>query len=57
LKVVWQYLVGRSTNAEMHLEFDGKEVFEAPRARPGSGVNKPYFNGGISVKSNADPKK
>jgi len=44
-KAVWQYLVGRSANAELHMEFDGKEVFELLRAAWGEGADKPYFTG------------
>jgi hypothetical protein len=56
-KAVWQFMLARSANAELHLEFDGKEVFDLPRASQNSGVDKPYFNGGIWVKSAPDPKK
>ncbi len=42
-KAVWQYLVGRSSHAELHLEFDGKEVFDCPRGNRLSGPRKPYF--------------
>jgi hypothetical protein len=42
-KSSWQYGVGRSAHAELHMEFDGKEVFEAPRGNRVSGSNKPYW--------------
>ena len=50
-KPVWRFTVGRSAHAELHLEFDGKEVFEAPRAdRAGlSAPDKPYWLGNISA--------
>jgi hypothetical protein len=56
-KAVWQFMLARSANAELHLQFDGNEVFDLPRGRPGSGADKPYFNGGIRIQSDADPKK
>jgi len=52
-KPTWQYGVGRSAHAELHLEYDGKEVFEAPRGYRVSGENKPYWLGTI----NTAPKK
>src|SRR5207244_13128391 len=30
-KSVWQYTLGRSSHAELHLSYDGKEVYDAPR--------------------------
>jgi hypothetical protein len=42
-KSSWQFVVGRSAHAELHLEYDGKEVFEAPRGNRVSGRNKPYW--------------
>lgn len=42
-KATWQFLVGRLAHAELHLEYDGKEVFTAPRANQLSGPNKPYW--------------
>ncbi len=56
-KAIWQFMLARSANAELHLQFDGKEVFDLPRGRPGTGVDKPYFNGGIRIQSDTDPKK
>jgi len=42
-KSVWQYAVGRSAHAELHLEYDGKEVFVAPRGNKVSASNRPYW--------------
>jgi hypothetical protein len=42
-KPVWQFGVGRSAYAELHLEYDGKEVFTAPRGDAVSGPNMPYW--------------
>ncbi|OWK38350.1 hypothetical protein [Fimbriiglobus ruber] len=42
-KATWQFLVGRLAHAELHLEYDGKEVFTAPRANRLSGPEKPYW--------------
>jgi hypothetical protein len=46
-KPVWQYTVGRLAHAELHLEYDGKEVFEAPRGNRVSGSDQPYWLGFI----------
>jgi hypothetical protein len=46
-KVVWQYTVGRSAHAELHLQYDGKEVFNAPRGNRVSAPDKPYWLGSI----------
>lgn len=40
---VWQYTVGRLAHAELHLEYDGKEIFNAPRGNRVSGPDKPYW--------------
>ena len=42
-KRVWQFAVGRLAHAELHMEYDGKEIFEAPRAGSLSGPDKPYW--------------
>jgi hypothetical protein len=42
-KATWQLLVGRLAHAELHLEYDGKEVFTAPRAYQLSSRDKPYW--------------
>jgi hypothetical protein len=39
----WQFLVGRLAHAELHLQYDGNEVFTAPRANRLSGRDKPYW--------------
>ncbi|HZD04385.1 MAG TPA: hypothetical protein VE173_05695, partial [Longimicrobiales bacterium] len=41
-KAVWQFTVGRLAHAELHLEYDGKEVFNAPRGNRLSAPDKPY---------------
>jgi hypothetical protein len=48
-KSVWQYVVGRLAHAELHLEYDGKEVFNAPRGNQVSASNKPYWLGFINT--------
>jgi hypothetical protein len=42
-KAVWQYTVGRLAHAELHMEYDGKEVFNAPRGDRVSAPDKPYW--------------
>ncbi len=42
-KTVWQYRVGRSSNAELHLDYDGKEIFDGLFGGSLSGPHKPYF--------------
>jgi hypothetical protein len=42
-KPVWQFGVGRSAYAELHLEYQGKEVFSAPRGDRVVGRNKPFW--------------
>jgi hypothetical protein len=42
-KTAWQYTVGRLAHAELHMEYDGKEVFNAPRGDKLSGSDKPYW--------------
>jgi hypothetical protein len=56
-KTAWQYAVGRLAHAELHLEYDGKEVFRAPRGDKVSASNAPYWLGLISAALNADPRK
>ncbi len=48
-KAVWQYLVGRAAGAELHLDFDGKEVFDAPRSSRLKALRRPYWAGGIDA--------
>ncbi len=40
---VWQYGVGRTAFAELHLQYDGKEVFSAPNGKGLSGPDKPFW--------------
>lgn len=42
-KAAWQYTVGRLAHAELHLEYDGREVFSAPRGNRVAGRDKPYW--------------
>jgi hypothetical protein len=56
-KAVWQFLVGRAAGVNLHLAFDGKEVFDAPPARRLSGPTKPFWIGHVPTESNTDPKK
>ena len=55
-KSVWQYAVGRLAHAELHMAYDGKEVFAAPRGDRVSGADKPYWLGFISTPA-AKPDK
>lgn len=54
-EAVWQFAVGRSAHAELHLEYDGKEVFDAPRGDNISASNKPYWLGLIKATLDAEP--
>ncbi|HJZ53992.1 MAG TPA: hypothetical protein VKE74_03500 [Gemmataceae bacterium] len=56
-KAVWQYAVGRLADAELHLEYDGKEVFDAPRGNKVLGAAKPYWSGVITTTPDAKPDK
>jgi hypothetical protein len=56
-KPVWQYAVGRLAHAELHLEYDGKEVFQAPRGDKVSASNAPYWLGLMSAALEVDPRK
>jgi hypothetical protein len=57
-KHVWQYTVGRLAHAELHLEYDGKEVFEAPRANNKiSAPDQPYWCDYISLARDAGPRE
>jgi hypothetical protein len=49
-KATWQFLVGRTAHAELHLEYDGKEVFTAPRVNR-AGPNNTYWLSFIDVKN------
>jgi hypothetical protein len=46
-KPVWQFGVGRSAYAELHLEYDGREVHSAPRGNLVTGRNKPFFSAAL----------
>lgn len=54
-KSAWQFAVGRLAHAELHLLYDDKEVFDAPRADRAklSAANKPYWLGFLD----AEPEK
>lgn len=56
-KSVWQYTVGRLAHAELHMEYDGKEVFEAPRGDKVSAPNRPYWLDSINAALDAGPGK
>jgi hypothetical protein len=56
-KSVWQYAVGRLAHAELHMEYDGKEIFDAPRTGRLSGSDKPYWAAFIQADVDADQKK
>jgi hypothetical protein len=46
---VWQYAVGRLAHAELHLLYDGEEVFDVPRGNRVAGSDKPYWIGFINA--------
>jgi hypothetical protein len=48
-KPVWQFAVGRLAHAELHLEYDGKGVFDAPRGDRVSAPDKPYWLGFVET--------
>jgi hypothetical protein len=54
-KSVWQFTVGRSSHAELHLKYDGKEVYEAPRDKL-SAPNQPYWLNYFNAALAAEPK-
>jgi hypothetical protein len=56
-KRVWQFAVGRLAHAELHLEYDGKEIFDAPRGNKLSASHLPYWVDFINVALDAEPKK
>jgi hypothetical protein len=56
-KAVWQYTVGRLAHAELHLQYDGKEVFEAPRGNFVAGRNRPYWLGILAAPPDGGPGK
>jgi hypothetical protein len=56
-KRVWQFTVGRLSHGELHLEYDGKEVFDAPRGKKLSASNKPYWLSFINAARDADPRE
>jgi hypothetical protein len=56
-KRIWQYTLGRLAHAELHLEYDGKEVFEAPRGNKVSASNQPYWFSFIPAALDAEPEK
>jgi hypothetical protein len=56
-KRIWQYTVGRLAHAELHLEYDSKEVFEAPRGDRVSAPDQPYWLSFINPPRDADPEK
>jgi len=56
-KAVWRYAVGRLAHAELHMEYDGKEVFNAPRGNRVSGRDKPYWLGFINTAPDPGPEK
>jgi hypothetical protein len=44
-RATWRFAVGRLSHAELHLHYDGKEVFAAPRGDRASGPERPYWLG------------
>ncbi|WP_143393385.1 hypothetical protein [Fimbriiglobus ruber] len=48
-KATWKFQVGRLAHAELHLEYEGKEVFMVPRANRLSGPGKPYWLSFINI--------
>jgi hypothetical protein len=47
-KAIWRYTVGRLAHAELHMQYEGKEVFSAPRGNRVSAADKPYWLSFIS---------
>jgi hypothetical protein len=57
-KAAWHFSAGRSAYAELHVEYDGKEVFDSPRKNGStSGPDQPYFKDVLYTKPAAVPKK
>ncbi len=56
-KAAWQYAVGRSAFAELHMEYGGKEVFSAPRGEQVSAPDKPFWLDIIRTPADADPRR
>jgi hypothetical protein len=56
-KAAWQFAVGRLADAELHVEFDGRGVFTAPRAKLVAGRDKPYWAGFITLTPDGDPRR
>ena len=56
-KRVWQFTVGRSSNAEWNLEYNGKEVTHAPPLHGVFASDKPYYFGYINDALDADSRK
>jgi hypothetical protein len=57
-KPVWQFTVGRLAHAELHMLYDEREVFEAPRGNKVAGSNKPYWLGFIETpEAKREPNK
>jgi hypothetical protein len=54
-KTVWQYTVGRLAHVELHLEYDGKKVFEAPRGDKVAGSDQPYWLGFLRAAPDSEP--
>jgi hypothetical protein len=54
---VWRFAVGRSAHAELHLEYEGKEVYEAPRGNKVAGSNKPYWLSYMDIPDEIKPEK
>ena len=50
-KPVWQFGVGRTSYAELHLEYEGKEVFSAPRGNFVAGRSNPFWTSTLEFKS------
>src|SRR5262245_51792057 len=46
-KAVWQFGISRSSGAEPHVEYEGKEVYSAPRGNRVSARDKPFWSSTI----------
>jgi len=55
-KPAWQFTIGRMSHSELHVEYDGKEVFSGPRGRDLSGPDRPYWVSYIAAPP-PDPEK
>jgi hypothetical protein len=56
-KPTWQFTIGRLSHSELHVEYDGKEVFNSPRGDKLAGWDKAYGLTTVQARPGAGPKK